>query len=37
MQRIAFSSDVLPAHLDDRARLALWHEMYAPTASFDVS
>jgi AraC-like DNA-binding protein len=37
MQRLSFSSDALPVHLDGRARLALWHESYAPTHSFDVS
>jgi AraC-like DNA-binding protein len=28
MQRLAFSSDDLPAHLDERARLALWHDRF---------
>jgi AraC-like DNA-binding protein len=37
LQRIAFSSDQLPADLGDRARLSAWHESLAPVNSFDVS
>lgn len=37
MQKIVFASDLLPAELDDRARMAAWHESCAPVNSFDVS
>jgi AraC-like DNA-binding protein len=37
IRRIVFSSDALPAALDDRARLALLHDTLAPVQSFDVS
>ncbi|HWE17875.1 MAG TPA: hypothetical protein VG758_11950 [Hyphomicrobiaceae bacterium] len=31
MQRIVFASDELPAALDDRARFALWRDVFAST------
>lgn len=37
MRKIIFSTDDLPVGLDDRARLALWHDVYSPVQSFDVS
>jgi AraC-like DNA-binding protein len=37
IRRIVFSSDDLPAGLDDRARLGLLHDTLAPIQSFDVS
>jgi AraC-like DNA-binding protein len=37
MRKITFSSDQLPAHLDDRARLAAWHDACAPISSSDAS
>jgi AraC-like DNA-binding protein len=37
MRKIVFSSDQLPAHLDDRARLSAWHESCGPISSCEAS
>jgi hypothetical protein len=37
MQKVVFSTDELPAELDNRARMARWRDAYPAVNSFDCS